>query len=141
MARFEAIVRPVVFPNIRPSPPRTLPPENDPDQGLAVLGGAGMESIQQSYNMQTGWTRSKPGEQERTVTTQRIYQKEQDGTINKDNYIEVDVATQFNMREGDGTQKKYYYSAPTEADNIETIEENKVIKNPAWSGGSGAAAP
>lgn len=141
MAGFEVIVRPVVFPDIRPSPPRTLSPENDPGQGVAVLGGAGMESIQQSYNMQTGWTRSKPGEKERTVTTQRIYQKETDGTINRDNYIDVDVATQFKMLEGDGTEKKYFYSAPIETDNIETLEEDKVIKNPAWSEGSGAAAP
>ncbi len=37
MAGLEVVVRPVVFPNIRPAPARALAPEDNPDQGIAVL--------------------------------------------------------------------------------------------------------
>ena len=45
MAGFEVVVRPVVFPNIRPAPAQSLPAATDPDQGFAVIHGSSGKSI------------------------------------------------------------------------------------------------
>jgi hypothetical protein len=39
MAGFETVVRPAVFPDIRPAPARSLPPADDPEKGMCVITG------------------------------------------------------------------------------------------------------
>ena len=45
MAGFENIVRPVVFPNIRPSPAQSVPAATAPDQGVAKIHGGSGKSV------------------------------------------------------------------------------------------------
>jgi hypothetical protein len=128
---FESFVRPSVVPVFRPPPARPIPPLPDPEQGKTVITGmSGGQAIMLTKSEQSSWSRSKPVEAERKVTVQRVYQKETDGTVNKENYVDVEHATEMTMQEGDGTLRHEYYTQPTEAPNIETIETNKTIKNP-----------
>jgi hypothetical protein len=93
MAGFEVIVRPVVFPVIRPPLPRVLVPEDDPSQGIAVLGGAGMESITLSQSEQRSWSRTRLVERRRVYDLIRLYAIDAKGKINRDIYFDIEVVT------------------------------------------------
>lgn len=137
---FEIVVRPAVVQGFRPHetlPVKSLP---DPGQGVAAIMGGSGQAITLNKSEQGSWSRSKPVEVKRTVTRQRVYQKEPDGTVNKDNYVDVDHTTKMTMDEG-GAQKQYIYAPPKEAPNIETLETGIVIPNENWAAGGGGAAP
>jgi len=139
---FETVVRPFVIRTLRPpAPSQLLVPEDDPSQGFAVLSGAGMEKINSTYNEQSSWSKAREVETQRTVDVQRVYQKEEDGTVNKENFVEVENTRELRTERGDGTEERYYFAPPSEADNIETIEKDKVITNENWAAGGGGAAP
>lgn len=139
---FEPFVRPYVVPSIRPAVPQLLPPEDNVEQGIAVLSGLGGKLIDLSQSQQGSVSRSHPVETQRTVTTQRVYQKKDDGTIEKENFVDVEHTTEMKMREGDGSIKRYVYANPPQANNIETIETGTVYVNEgAVQSGSGGAAP
>jgi hypothetical protein len=151
MAGMEIVVRPVVFPDIRPQPPRRLPPEEDPTKGICTIRGQG--SFLVTFSIASNWsvTYGKTKEIKRRVDTTRIYQKDKDGTINKDNFVDVDVANKVWMKGGTapktattetagepipGTSTSYgtekwteYYKPVKEEDNIEIIERNKIKEN------------
>lgn len=141
---FESVVRPSVIPVFRPPPARPIPPLPDPEQDKAVITGSSGQAILLTKSEQSSWSRSMPVEAERTVTTQRVYQKQADGTVNKENFVDVEHVTKMQMQEGDGTKKTYYYAKPKEAENIETLEANQTFKNEDLnpeSFSSGGAAP
>lgn len=136
------LVRPNVNPTIRPSAANPVTPLDDPAQGTAVIGGGGSaQTITLTSSGQASWSRARPAEVKRVVDRQRIYQKEPDGTVNKENYVDVDTVKQQTVARGSAGNETTIYMPPPEADNIETIETNVEIKNPNWSEGSGAAAP
>jgi hypothetical protein len=119
---FEVIVRPVVFPNIRPAPARALAPEANPDQGIAVLNGSGGKLIDlpRSWSASTS-QRVEQKETKRQYDTQRVYQKDKDGTINKDNFFDLEHLKK--VRLDDGTDQgaiRVIYSEPPPVDNVET---------------------
>ena len=99
MPGFETIVRPVVFPNIRPAPTRSLPPADDPEQGLCVIRGSGGGIISTNYSASISGSTHNPKETERRVDTARVYQKDDDGTINRENFIDIEVANRITMEE------------------------------------------
>jgi hypothetical protein len=151
MAKFEIVVRPVVFPNIRPPPARSLPPEDDPTQGFATIRGNGAQILNSSKSVSLTLSRSRANETQRRVDETRVYQKDDDGTVNKDNFVDIDVANKIWTEKpvpGDygttdpefagtekgthdprgGTTKEItFYQRPEEADNIE-IRNKDVIK-------------
>lgn len=155
MAAFETIVRPVVFPNIRPAPTRSLPPADDPEQGLCVIRGSGGGVIAANFSVSISGSTHNPKETERRVDTARVYQKNDDGTINRENFVELEVANRITMEEGvggdlpefvsappgvgdpnavyrRGTQfSKYYYAPIKEADNIEITKRDTIKKESA----------
>jgi hypothetical protein len=150
MAGFEVIVRPVVFPAIRPAPARPLAPQDDPEKGVAVLSGLGGKLIDLSFSESASWSKSRPVETRRNVATERIYQKKPPtpehpkGELEKENYIDVERMRRLEMQEGDGTKKLYYYADPPMPRdfNIEVLEPDKWILNPtqpAPPDGGGAA--
>lgn len=120
MAGFEVIVRPVVFPSIRPQPARALPPEDDPEQGIATIGGSNGKVIDLTYSLTISKSRS-PGnkEQARASDEVQISQKDEDGTVNKENNVRVRVPHHILMRDADGNQYEDIYTRQKEADNIE----------------------
>jgi|SRR5262245_4155526 len=146
MSDFEVVVRPVVFPNIRPAPARSLPPEDDPTKGFAVIRGNPGQSFDLSYSYSFNATSSNSTETEREVDVARIYQEDDDGNVNKSNFVDVEVPKKIWQRgaAGDwwqpgveGTQPKLEimyrvnYKPVEEKSNIEIKERDKRIQNPA----------
>jgi hypothetical protein len=143
MAGFEIVVRPVVFPNIRPAPARSLPPLDDPEKGFAVIKGNGAKVVSLSYSYSASWSKSRPTESERRVDEARIYQMDDDGTVNRANYIDVEAANRIKMQEEmvdtgtnkpgmtgtDRVTKTEYYRRMKEAPNIEIRNRDQIRKN------------
>jgi len=131
MAGFEVIVRPVVFPNIRPAPARALAPEDNPDQGIAVLGGSGGRLIDLPHSYSTSVSQQKPHtESKRQFDKERIYQVGQGGStrsgeINRNNYIDVERLKKVRLNT-EGGALKMIYSNPPPAANVETLETDVV---------------
>jgi len=142
MAGFEVIVRPAVFPNIRPAPPRVLPPEDDPTQGFAVISGSGGKLIDLSHNWSVSLSRQKTQHKETTrqVDKEKVKQVDKKGKINEKNYIEVERLKKVRLETPQGPIK-VIYADPPKADNIETIQSD--VTREAGSGGDagGSSSP
>jgi hypothetical protein len=102
MAGFEVVVRPAVFPNIRPAPARSLPPADDPTKGFCEITGGGSFPVQLSFSQTVSTSKSKPVEMERRSDEVRIYQENDDGTVNRDNYVDMKVANRIKMKRQEG---------------------------------------
>lgn len=152
MAGFEVIVRPVVFPNIRPQAPRVLPPEDNPDQGIATIRGNPAQTVNFTHSYSFHWSSSRQVETERQVDEVRVYQKEDDGNVNRDNFVDIEVANRI-TKEGakgksagddaeidairnadkDFQRRKLWresYKRVEETDNVEVRNRDVVKKNP-----------
>ena len=95
---FEVVVRPVVLPNIRPAPAQSLPPQDDPDKGFAVIRGNGAKEIGLSNSYSSSTSQSKRRETQRRVDEVRVYQQEDDGTVDRNNFIDTEVANKIWMK-------------------------------------------
>jgi hypothetical protein len=113
MAGLEVVVRPVIFPDIRPRAKQSLPPQDDPEKGLAVISGNPAQSIGLSYSWSVSASYSKPKEKWRKVDGVRTFQMKEPegggdggggggGGVNRKNYIDTEVATQIAMEEPGG---------------------------------------
>lgn len=158
MAGFEAIVRPVVFPNIRPTPKQSVRPNeaatDDPEKGFCVIRGTSGKIVQLSQSYSSSTSQERPTEIERRSDEVRVYQKKDDGSVNRENFVDIDVANRIKMRTGKGPQqtfkgftgddvvptipgrgytgddiKTFHYKRLKEADNIEIKKKDKVEKN------------
>lgn len=98
MAGLELVVRPVVFPNIRPAPPRSLPAVSSPDKGFAVIHGMGAKSMSVSNSFSSSTSTNRKKETQRRVDEARVYQKTDDGTVDKYNYVDIEVANKVWMK-------------------------------------------
>jgi hypothetical protein len=148
----EVVVRPVVLPNIRPAPARSLPPADDPAKGFCEIKGNPAKQVDLTSSWNMSMSRSVNVETERTVDTARVYQMDDDGTVDRDNFIDVDVATRIKSSGGAGfevggagaggapdpatlasarkrnREVEDWYSHQVETDNIEIREQDKVKK-------------
>lgn len=122
----EVVVRPVVFPNIRPAPAQPSPPADDPNKDLAVIHGASGQHIDLPFSFSVSTSTSRPHETKRRVDQVRVYQKDDDGTVNEDTFVDVDVANRIWMDDGKGVVP-YGYARVQEDDNIE-IRNRDIIK-------------
>ena len=155
MAGFEVVVRPVVFPNIRPAPTRSLPPEDDPTKGFCVIKGSSGKVIDLSFSWNVSTSKTRPVETERRVDEVTVYQQEDDGKVNRKNFVKLKVANKITTIEpGDpipnvdvlppllpGTpqprptgfgeiKKPTFYTRVQESDNVEVTRRYIVEKNP-----------
>jgi len=151
MAGLEVVVRPVVFPNSRPAPARSLPPSDDPDKGFAVIRGNGAKQIDLTNSYSANASTSTKTETKRRVDQARVYQKNDDGSVNKENFVDIEVANKIWMQglaeqspnddgippgaiaHSEGNRRVYeverhFYQRIKEASNIE-ITKKDVIKN------------
>jgi hypothetical protein len=127
----EVVVRPVVFPNIRPTTPRVLLPTSDsPEQGLCVLGGGSGKFVSTSYSWSVNITKSKPKKEEkRQVDKKRIYQVDEQGNVEKGNYVDVEQTKKIKLK-GEADTDKIIYALHSDPENIETLEKD-ITKFPA----------
>jgi hypothetical protein len=91
MAGLEVVVRPVVLPNLRPAPARALPPQDDPEKGFCIIKGNGGHLVNLSYSHSMSMSKSMPVETERRVDEARVYQMDDDGKVNRDNFVDIEV--------------------------------------------------
>ena len=141
---FESFVREYVLPQIRPAPPPAIPFQDTPEQGVAVLRGLGGKLIDLTFSETSSWSKSRPVEVERVVDVHRVKQKLPDGTVNEENYVDVESVRELTMRGGDGTRTVSRYAPVPEDIHIEPIEVGKKIPNPELPpepSSSGGAAP
>lgn len=148
MASFEVVVRPAVLPNIRPAPKQSLPPQDDPEKGFAVIRGNGAKQVDLSNGWSVSASTSQKKEEKRRVDTARVYQKEEDGTINRDNFVDVEIPNKIWMKGGSqpsapftggpaggiasgsslAQQAEAWRFAPAkEKDNVEIKDRDKII--------------
>jgi hypothetical protein len=126
MAGFELIVRPVVFPNIRPAPAQVLPAEDDPTQGMAVIGGSPRRKLSASYSWSINMSRQKPHkENKRQYNKERVYQQDDQGNINKNNFIDVERLRKVRLETTTGPYKMIFADPPPRT-NVDIIEPDLV---------------
>src|SRR5262245_60564041 len=121
----ETIVRPVVFPVIRPTPTQSAPPKDDPNQGKAVITGSSGKVIDLPYRYSVSASQSKPTETQRRVDTARVYKTDDDGTVDQNTFVDIDVANKIWMKDGPLVVTNYYRPVQ-QSDNIEIREHNKL---------------
>jgi len=151
MTGFEVVVRPVVFPDIRPAPAQPVPPADDPEQGFAVIRGNGAKMLSVSTSYSSSTSSSQRTEIQRREDEARIYQKQDDGTINKKNFVDVRVPNKIWMKQapsfgvqnfevaknevagfdvGGSVEKNvYYYTRIKGGENIEILKKD-IIRTP-----------
>jgi hypothetical protein len=102
MAGFEVVVRPVVFPNIRPTPNQSALPPDDPTKGLCVIEGSSGQWVEFADSWSISMSHSKPIETERRVDIARVYQMDDNGNVNRNNFIDVEVPNRITAKGGKG---------------------------------------
>jgi hypothetical protein len=118
----EVVVRPVVLPNIRPAAPRVLLPSGSPESGLAVISGGGGKFFGTSHSWSFSISQQTPHkETKRQVDVLRVHQKNDDGTINNNNFIDVERLKKVRLDGGD-TVQNVIYSNPRPPDNVTVLE-------------------
>jgi hypothetical protein len=117
MSGFEVIVRPVVFPSIRPAPARSLAPEDDPEKGVTVLGGSGGKLLALPVSWTYSMSKNRVEEVRRRYAATKIYQRLAPGEINKENFVETERMEKIWQRGPDGDSVTTYEDPP-EADNV-----------------------
>jgi hypothetical protein len=130
MAGFEVIVRPIVFPNIRPGPARVLAPPDDPEQGKFVLSGGSGKFMGTSLSRSISVSKQSPHkEKKRQFDKERVYQVDEAGNINKANFVDIERLSRIRLESdgGDDNQEilNETYAKPPKADNIETLETDQ----------------
>lgn len=132
MAGFETIVRPSVVPNFRPAPTQkfitgTVANTADPEKGFAIIHGNPANQLSLSKSTSISISRNQGAERERRVDRVRVYQKLDDGTINKENFVDIEVTNRMKMRDGFGTSTKWYKRAMEGVSPGETIDNKELL--------------
>ncbi len=127
MAGLEVVVRPMIFPGIRPAPrPSVVPAEADPEKGLVVIRGASGKTIDLPYSFSASFTVTyAPKEKQRKVDLARVYQKTPQGEVNRDNYVDIEAANRITMQQTGG-KVDYLYQPIQASDNVEILRKNIV---------------
>lgn len=129
MAGFEIIVRPVVFPNIRPQPTRALTIADAPDKGICTIRGGGGGIVDLPYSVSNSWSKSRMVEVRRHFDKARIYYTRPDGTFDKSKYWEFEVLTSIEYLENGMTAWGQQFAPMPEGDNVEVINRGLTREN------------
>lgn len=126
MAGLEIVVRPVVFPDIRPPPARALAPEDNPEQDIVTFSGSGGRLIDLPRNWSVSVSRQRAEtENKRQFDVARIYQVDEQGEINRDNFIDIEIMKKVRLDSDQGPIKMIYGKLPT-APNIEILKVDQL---------------
>jgi len=128
MAGFERIVRPSVLPNIRPKPAQKVVTftelGTDPGtRGFAVIHGNAAKQLNLTHSTSQSISRSVGVEMQRRVDRMRIYNVDDNGNVNKDTFIDIEIANRLRVQDANGTFTRHYKRQP-EKDNIELLKKD-----------------
>ncbi len=129
MAGFEVVVRPAVLPDIRPPPARSLPIEDAPDKGIAVINGIGNAIVDLTYSFSSSWSRNRLVEVRRHFDKVRVYASKPDGTYDYNTYIEYEVLTSIEYLENGQPTIGQQYARPLESAGVEIIQRGLTRNN------------
>lgn len=138
------IVRPEIFPDIRPKVSITAfpaqEPEKDPNAGRTILSGNDGQVIDLNKNVSASMSRNQGREEKRKYDIARVYQAVENKntgavTVNKSNYVDVEMPTKIRFRRGEkGPTRLDVYRTPKQEDyknkNVEIRETDLVRENP-----------
>jgi hypothetical protein len=129
MAGFEVIVRPAILPNIRPARAQTLAPADDPSKGICEIKGTSPHIVSLSHSMSVSGSETRPQETQRRSDTARVYQEKEDGSVNRNNFVDVQVPNKIWMDKGalQGIEQSHYKGVQA-TDSIEITKRNEIIK-------------
>lgn len=117
----EVVVRPVVLPNIRPLPTPVLAPD-DPTSGLATISSSSGSLIDLNQSESHSWSISKQVETKRAFDVERVYQVEDNGNINRKNFVDVERLKKIQVRDGNGVLQDTTYANPPPKDNVQVLQ-------------------
>jgi hypothetical protein len=120
---FETVVRPVVFPNIRPAAARALRIEDAPDKGIAVITGGSNSVVDIPLSYSSSWSKHRMVEVKRTYDKVRIYYTRPDGTLDQSKYWEFEVLRSIQYLENGTTAIGAQFAPFQNLDNVEIIDE------------------
>ena len=126
---FETVVRPVVFPNIRPAPARALRIEDAPDKGIAVLTGGSNSVVDLPFSYSGSWSRHRMVEVIRKFDKARIYYTNPDGTLDRSRYWEFEVLRSIQYLENGTTAIGAQFAPFQNLENVEIIDRGLTRKN------------
>jgi hypothetical protein len=122
MSGFETIVRPAVFPNIRPALPRVLAAEDSPEKGICTINGGAPQKLGSSSSWSVSLSRQLPHKEvARQFDTERVYQVDsKTGVMHQDNYVEIERLKRVRMDYDQGSYKMLYNDPPPR-DNVKVL--------------------
>jgi len=120
---FETVVRPVVFPNIRPAAARALRIEDAPDKGIAVITGGSNSVVDLPYSYSGSWSKSRMVEVKRKYDKARVYYTRPDGTVDKSKYWEFEVLRSIQYLENGSTSIGAQFAPFQDLENVEIIDK------------------
>ncbi len=124
MAGFEAVVRPMVLPNIRPASTRVLPPQDDPEKGMCVISGGGGGPVDLPFSFSVSYSSTAPvTETKRQFDKERVYRVDESGNVDKFTYVDLERLSRVRLEFPDGPQK-LLFAEPPKVDNVETLEKD-----------------
>jgi hypothetical protein len=124
MAGFEVVVRPMVLPNIRPVPARVLPPQDDPEKGIAVISGGGGGPVDLPYSFSVSYSsQAAATETKRQFDKERVYRVDEKGNVDKGTYVDLERLSRVRLEFPDGPQK-LLFADPPKVDNVETLQKD-----------------
>ena len=113
---FEVVVRPAVFPNIRPSPAQPSLPGDAPDKGVATMAGSSGKLLTLPWSESVSMSDQKQ-EQKRTYEKVRVPYTNPDGTLDWTHYTEYEVATDISFLPG----FKLKFNPPKETESLQLM--------------------
>lgn len=129
MAGFEVVVRPAVLPDIRPPPARSLPVEDAPDKGIAVINGIGNSIVDLTYSFSSSWSVTRLVEERRIFSKVRVYATNPDGTFDYNTYIEYEVLTGIEYLKNGQPTIGQQYARPFESEGVTIIQHGLTRNN------------
>jgi len=110
---FEVVVRPAVFPNIRPQRPGLSLPGDAPDKGFATISGGGGSLISLPWSESASMSKGHL-EKKRTYHKVRIPYTRPDGSLDWSRYLEYEVAERMEFE----PNFELSFDPPKEAKNM-----------------------
>jgi len=116
---FEVLVRPNVYPRIRPIP-NPAPPPLDPEDRLVVLDSSSVTIIELNFTYSYSMSRTKIEETSRKFDVARI-----SNVDDSSQFVDVEVITALKLRDADRMVYKRKYEKPKAGPNVEILKEDQ----------------
>lgn len=95
----ELVVRPVVFPSIRPAPPQ-IPVVVEEDDRVSEIIGRGGRAITLSHSRRWSSSRNNQRELSRTFDTVRVFNPQ-----DEEQFVDIEVVKKLNVRNSNGDRQ------------------------------------